>query len=296
MPSPTFIIPGASRSGTSTLWSILRSHPEICMPDQKELRFFDKNQNYAKGIQFYEKMFGRCNQKKEIGEASPPYWNKGIIFDNKGDYKYEENNDSLTRIHKHYPDIKVIFTLRNPVDRLYSQFWKNVRQGREHKRSVAEAVKEEINGKRNYINDEFCWVYRNSYATHFRRWKKAYGKERVKVLIFEEWTEEPKESLEEVYNFLGVEVEKAAPTGVRKNKSRVPRSDTLLSIRKRYLGQSLLGKALSKVVRLVNQREGRPTPSKSERAWLFKLFEDEVKEMENMLGRKLDVWYPDSRI
>jgi hypothetical protein len=289
MPKPTFIIPGASRSGTSTLWSILRKHPHVCTSEEKEVRFFDRDKAYKKGRKFYEKKFDGCSKNKEIFESSPPYWYKGITFDENDGYKHNESDDAPLRIKKTYPNIKLVFTFRNPVDRMFSQFWKNVRQGRESRRSVTKAVKEEVEGERNPQTHETCWVYKNSYATHFSRWKNLFDDEQIKVLIFEEWTKNMSASLKKVYGFIGVDKEvDVERKDSRKNISRVPRSDTLRRLRDEYLGNSLLGK----VVRLVNQRQGRPKPTESERKWLFEILEDEVYEMEEMLNRSLSIWYP----
>jgi hypothetical protein len=270
---------------------MIRKHPKICTPDEKEIRFFDRNNKYKKGIKFYKSKFKKCSCEKEIGEASPPYWNRGITLDEKGNYRFDEKDDPPTRIKKHYPNIKLIFSLRNPIDRIYSQFWKNVRQGREKKRSVVEAVKEEIDGKRDHRKDELCWIYRNSYKIHLKKWKSMYEERKIKVVLFEEWTSNIDDGVGEVFDFLGVDKRKVELPEEEKNKSRVPRSDVLRRVRDRYLGESLLGKA----VRWVNQSEGRPTPSESERAWLFDVLEDEIKGLEELLGRSLDIWYPDKR-
>ncbi len=288
MPKPTFLIPGASRSGTTTLWSIIRSHPEVCTPDKKELRFFDRNENYKKGIKYYESHFEECEAAKEIGEASPPYWNKGIIFDEDRKYIYVEE-DAPSRIKKAYPNIKLIFTFRNPVDRMYSQFWKNVRQGREHKKSVRGAVMEEINGERSHKKDEICWVYKNKYAIHFKEWKKMFSDENIKVIIFEEWINNTKKEIKSVFDFLGVSRDYNVSYRTEKNVSRTPYSYTISEIRRNYIGENILGRA----IRRFNRSRGRPTPTESERKWLFGILEDQVKEMEDLLGRSLSMWYPD---
>jgi hypothetical protein len=292
MPSPTFIIPGASRSGTSTIWFILRQHPEICTPSKKELRFFDQDKEYEKGISYYESLFGECEKWKEIGESSPPYWYKGITFDKKGEYNFSTENDAPKRIKKHYPNIKLIFSLRNPVDRIYSQFWKNVRQGRERTKNVIESIKEEMKGERKPQKSALCWLYKNSYATHLRQWIEMYNRDNIKVIIFEEWTEYTEDNMKGVFDFLGVgkNVE-IKYERTQKNKSRVPRSVELCRLRRKYLGETLLGKA----VRWVNQRYGRPSPTQSEREWLFEVLEDEIKEMEKLLGRSLSIWEPEPR-
>jgi hypothetical protein len=288
MPKPTFIIPGASRSGTTTLWSIIRRHPDACTPKEKEIRFFDRDENYNRGLEYYESRFEKCKGSKEIGEVSPPYWYKGITFNEDREYRYSEE-DAPLRIKKAYPDIKIIFTFRNPVDRMFSQFWKNVRQGREKKRSVMEAVKEEMDGDRSYKETPTCWVYKNSYAKHFKRWISLFGKDNIKVLIFEDWISKKESALKSVFSFLELKENPDIEYSSEKNVSKTPFSYVISDIRREYIGENILGKA----IRRLNRSRGRPTPTKTERNWLFSVIEDQVKEMEDLLGRSLSVWYPD---
>lgn len=68
---PNFLIIGAPRSGTTWIQENIKHHPEIFMPEQKEIHFFDRN--YAMGIEYYEKYFSAYDGQKAIGEATPDY-------------------------------------------------------------------------------------------------------------------------------------------------------------------------------------------------------------------------------
>ena len=132
---PTFIICGTQRGGTTTLYHYLKEHPQICMSEKKEVHYFDLN--YHKSLQWYESHFKDCQNKKvkTIGEASPFYM-----------YLREVPE----RIDETLPDVKLIFILRNPVDRAYSHYWHEVKLGVEYL-PFEEAIKREI-AKENLIS------------------------------------------------------------------------------------------------------------------------------------------------
>ena len=126
---PTFIIAGAGKSGTTALWAYLNQHPEICMSRIKEPMFFTNllgyrqggsieapvyEGRYKSGLEWYEKLFAKCCQKRALGEASTAYM-------------YAK--DAAGLIKKTLPEVKLIFLLRNPVDRLYSNYWQERKYG-----------------------------------------------------------------------------------------------------------------------------------------------------------------------
>ena len=114
MPLPNFIIIGAMKSGTSTLHSNLQLHPEIGMSKLKEPHYFDKF--YHKPLSFYADQFS--SGKRINGESTPAYsWNH--IFP-----------EVPERIHKAIPDVKLIYVLRDPVDRIISHLHHDLYRGR----------------------------------------------------------------------------------------------------------------------------------------------------------------------
>src|SRR3989344_4219959 len=113
-----FICIGPERSGTTWLYQCLKEHPEICVSEPKEVNFFNSSQsfwrkdligqtNYTKGLEWYKQHFNHCLNKKIIGEFTPIYLHSPEVPE---------------RIHKHFPDVKLIAILRNPIERLYSHY------------------------------------------------------------------------------------------------------------------------------------------------------------------------------
>jgi hypothetical protein len=284
---PTFLIPGASRAGTTTLHDYLSEHDNIFMPADKELRFFDREENYRQGLSYYESQFSGHDGEAAVGESSPPYWYRGIVFDEDREFRFDTDNDPPTRIHESYPDLKIVFTLRNPVTRAYSQYWKNVRQGRERTYPFEAAIREEIEGDRDHRRSAMCWYYKNKYSVHLKKWFDLFGEDQIEIFIFEEWIQDPPTALDEICEFLGVEPpETWADTNRKKNKTKTPKNLRLNEIYHDYLCWTGIGE----LIYYLNLRVGYPDMDPEMKAYLTKAFESEIEAVEEIIGRRLDVW------
>lgn len=115
MPFPTFLICGAPKAGTTSLYYYLQSHPNVCMSSIKETDYFQHN--YEKGIEWYKSLFNHHKYETAVGEASP-----GNMI----------HPQAAKRIAKDIPDAKLIFILRNPIERAYSQYWYGIYRGTEN--------------------------------------------------------------------------------------------------------------------------------------------------------------------
>ncbi len=102
-----FIGIGAAKAASTWIFTCLNEHPEICSDSRKETNFFSRYYNYKKGIKYYYSLFSHCSEDKIKGEFSPTY-----ISSPQAPYL----------IYKHFPEVKLIACLRNPVDRAYSEY------------------------------------------------------------------------------------------------------------------------------------------------------------------------------
>jgi hypothetical protein len=108
MRKPDFFIVGAPKSGTTAMYFYLKQHPEIFMPERKELHFFGSDffaPHFVRDLKDYLKFFEGADNKKRIGEASPWY-----LYSKRAAFEIKEFN----------PDADIIIMLRNPVDMMYS--------------------------------------------------------------------------------------------------------------------------------------------------------------------------------
>jgi len=107
---PDFFIIGAAKAGTTSVHAVLAKHPDIYMPPQKEPEFFARDDLYEQGIETYSKLFKAARANQFIGEASPIYSLQGFF------------PDAAKRIAMHCPKAKIIYILRDPVERAYSYY------------------------------------------------------------------------------------------------------------------------------------------------------------------------------
>ncbi len=182
MPLPDFIIGGAQKSGTTTLIRQLRKHPQIYAP-KDELHFFSSVEEDEKGalehgIQWYKKQFPDNGLVK--GEKTPNY-----LF----------NQNVPKRIHKIVPDVKLIFILRDPVQRAYSQYWMQYR----NKGYIENATFEDAIRRQN------CeYIERGIYWEQLKRYKYLFDDEQIQIFILKELKNNPYSVYERIYNFLDV--------------------------------------------------------------------------------------------
>jgi hypothetical protein len=286
--SPTFVIPGASKSGTTSLHHYLTEHPDIYMPSDKELHFFSREQNYERGIEAYEQHFAGCDGETAVGEASPTYFYHGNVWvESGGELRWLPEDDSAVRISEAYPDIDVLVTLRNPVTRAYSQYWKNVRQGYERTYPFREAIEEELRGERDHKESPFCWVYANRYSTHLEHWLDCFDREQIKFLVFEKWIDRTEETLRDVCEFLGVEpLSDWSHASQVKNPSRTPRNLRLNWLYHDHLKRTGVGELLY----YLNLRSGYPDMGPETKRFMLEVFEEEIRATAALIGQDLDLW------
>lgn len=199
---PSFLIIGAQKAGTSSLFHYLSQHPNINLPSNKELHFFDLN--YEKGIDWYESLFpGRTLLQRQLtGEASPYYLFHPLV---------------ASRVHLHYPHIKLIVLLRNPVDRAYSHFQMERSRCTEPEPSFIKAVELEhertsaeeqqlLNGEITHGNRFQNWSYikRGMYGQQIKHWLSYFCLNQFLFIKSENFYADPVSQLAVVHKFLGV--------------------------------------------------------------------------------------------
>jgi len=158
---PTFLIGGAAKCATSSLAYYLQEHPDICMSRPKEVHFFDRDKEYARGLGHYARAFAHHCGQSAVGDATPAYLHGKRIIE---------------RIKADLPDVRLVFIFRDPVRRAYSHYRHEIRRGAPMP-SFADSM-----------DDPRCrqmWD-RGHYARPLERYIEAFGRDRVLVLITEQ--------------------------------------------------------------------------------------------------------------
>ena len=291
MPLPNFLCVGAQKAGTTTLYDILIQHPQIYLPDIKETKFF--NERYDKGIGFYEQFFSSYKGEKVIGEIDP-------------DYMFFEVNSVATRIYKHLgKDLKLIFMLRNPVDRAYSQYWMNVRRGIEKEPfDKAIALESQRIRKNLFSKHNFSYISRGQYASQIKIFLEFFPIENMFFIIFEEdFIKNREKTIKNLLEFLDVE-DVELNLNIKSNSANMPKikflqniiyapDSTLKKIGKVILPSEEVRRKTLKFLEKINLRSFRyPKMDESLRNYMMEeYFINDIKELETLIGRNLEYWY-----
>jgi Sulfotransferase domain len=231
---PAFLIIGAQRAGTTTLYTYLRRHPDVTGPRyadasvywSKELHFFDEN--YWRGVDWYRRFFpleARQRAMRRLGRDLVP---------GEGTPYYMFHPAVPERAAETLPDVRLVALLRNPVERAYSHYQHMVKSGRE-KLSFEQAIEAEeqrlagveelllqeqpVWGKQGHRKHQHhrhrAYVSRGLYADQLERWLAHFPREQLLVVRSEDFLAQPDEIYAEVFDFLGLR-----PWGVRDYEPR----------------------------------------------------------------------------
>lgn len=180
---------GVQKGATSTLHDILVEHPELTLPRLKETHYFRDDEKYNKGVKHYFSYYFADSKKKLTGEIDPEY----CYFPKCAE-----------RIKQTFGSIKIVFIVRNPVDRAYSHYLMTKRRGLETL-SFENAIKQERERlKTHYDHIHFSYISRGFYCRQIERYEELFGKENVKIVLFEDLIKNTKAVVDDISSFVGL--------------------------------------------------------------------------------------------
>lgn len=201
---PDFIIIGAQRAGTTSLYAYIAQHPQVLNSSKKEVHYFDIN--YQKSDLWYRTHFPLVNSMKNgayiTGEASPSY-----LF----------HPQCSERIRERIPKVKLITLLRNPIDRAISHYFHELRNKRESL-SIKEALQKEQERLsfeiqkmlKDPVYDGFAhrhlsYKNRGIYVDQLSRYLQTFPSNQVLILKAEDLFSEPRKVMRDVYAYLNID-------------------------------------------------------------------------------------------
>lgn len=273
MPRPTFLYIGADKSGSTWLYHALDIHPQVYVPEIKDLYFFDRY--FERGVDWYVSKFASASSNhKAIGELSH-------------DYLYSE--DACNRIRATFPEIKLIVFLRNPVDRAFSHWLYRRRLG------LTDASFEQE------LESYSTLLEKSRYGRHLRRYLERFDREQLYIGFFSRLQKDPVSFANEIYSFLGVSSLSHASDILSQRrlpaaKARNQAVARLVHRAAQWARTARLERAVGLikkndiVQRVLYRRYGpneRPSMRPETRARLMEKFERDIAELEHLLGRDL---------
>jgi hypothetical protein len=273
MPLPNLIVIGASKCGTTSLHRYLARHPQIAMSRDKELDFFIVERNWPKGVEWYSARFPAGTAIR--GESSPSYTRAPFY------------SGVPPRMHAIVPDARLVYMVRDPVDRIVSNWIHATAQGDET-RPLAEAVHDDY-----YFARSLYWYQISAYLEY-------YPRARILVLAMVDLANDRRAALRRVYEFLDVDPDFPGPArDIRKNRTASKRLKTPAGA---WIEQSWVGRSLEALPQRwywrlrdplywpFSRRVERPALSGRDRAELAELLREDANRFREFAGREFADW------
>lgn len=278
MPLPDFVVAGFMKTGTTSIDAYLRQHPDLVLPhDRKETHFFEKEKNWSRGHDWYNSLY-----KKEgiRGEVCPGYAKRHCF------------SGVAARIKNKSPNAKIIFCVRNPVNRALSHYRHKLASGNE-KREPNAALCPTTDSGNHYLR---C----SEYAYQIRLYVDCFGKENIHVLTSKELRESPKEAINGIFNHIGASTiqVKSIERRHKSGQKRLPtwnwiyspwKSSTSFGRTVEYVGKGLLPKRLYRKGPRIGNIE-IPSLKRETRVAMKDYFREDVNRLSEMTGKDFDHW------
>ncbi len=280
---PNFFIVGADKAGTSSLYSYLYQIPEVFMSRIKEPNYFSINtiaDNHPlkpiRDKKNYLNLFKNVKDEKIIGEASPSYLS---------------DHDAPKLIYQVSPDAKILISLRDPVERVYSHYLMLKRLGSKIS-TFHNQIEISLNEKKNKKEDRIL-LENGLYFQHVKRYLSIFRKEQVKIIIFEDFVKDTKNTLKEILNFLNLknELHDFKPEPYNKyGEVRGPLSQKILqNMTIRRISEMFISPSKRRILKekFILKEKIKPELEENDRILLVNYYNEDVKNLKNLLGREL---------
>jgi hypothetical protein len=267
---PDFLVLGAPKTATTTVHRWLEPHPDVFVPEGKELHFFDVH--WAKGLASYASVFGGAEVGQIAGEVAASYF---------------AHPHAPDRIAESLPEVRCVALLRDPADRAWSHYWMQ-----QAKWAVTEPFEEMM--RRQMADPGYTkrgharYLDEGRYATHLTRWESLIGRERLLVLLTDDIRERPADIYRELCGFIGVAPgEPPASVGRRFNVTEPVRSPRVRrAMMRAHVGKWLPGPVVTRMDRM-NRLPAPPAMPDALRAELVAWYQPELDGLSAWLERPL---------
>jgi hypothetical protein len=269
---PNFVIIGAMKSATTTLHGWLNQHPDIAMSEVKEINFFLAG-HWEQGIEWYARHFDPAALFR--GESSTSYT------------KFPQRAGVPDRMHAVIPAAKLIYILRDPIERTVSHYFHAVQRGRE-RRSLSQALS---------VLEDNTYVDPSRYHFQLEQYLPHYPVTRILVLTTEELRHEPNQALQEILAFLDgptftFDTRRVENVAERRGQDTAV-GRVLESYRAKRIGRHLPRSAVDLAKRLnvrLSRRVTRPTIDRHTRSRLESYLAGDVARLRALTGKQFERW------
>ena len=309
---PTFLIVGAVKAGTTSLHEYLQMHPEVYMSPVKETNHFsdgdmlfehfnvdykqDVNVNLEKYLegpldkkihiahvrtfQQYVQLYRNVTNQKAIGEVS-------------NSYLYLPN--TATTIKQVLPDVKIVMILRNPVERLYSQYLMNLKLGKIIERDLLKEIASDQAKPIKGWGVSHLYLEVGNYYEQVKRYYDNFPAQNIKVILFDDFKKDAAGTMRDLFHFLGVDENFALDMSQRYNEAGMPRFGKLNYWLTQIGVYGLVKKIFSpelkeKIKSIIYTKDNIPKITPQEKTHLQNYYRNDIEALAKLLNRDLSAW------
>jgi hypothetical protein len=286
-----FLIVGAAKSGTSSLHYYLCNHPELCMPKNiKELHFWhthrhetertitSKSNSIPKTIEEYFSFFEHKKPHQICGEVTPAYL-----------YFYEDTVANLKEYIADYQDIKIIIILREPIDKIWSQYkWsRNMKLDPERLTLPQSLKKEKERLKDTSLSPSLHFVNMSKYYEQVKYYQEHF--KQVKVVLYDDLKREPLSVIKEITDFLNISEYK--PDNIKQIYNTSRGTTHMNKTVKKMTGLGF-GRFIPRKIKdfLLNASYQEEKMSAKTRKQLVAIFKPEINNLNKIIDKDLSPW------
>jgi hypothetical protein len=298
---PNFFILGAPKSGTTALYHWLGKHPSVHLSTPKEPYFFEDE--YDRGHEFYWRTYFAAGWRGQslVGDARAAHLYLPYV---------------PQRIHATVPEARLVAILRNPVERAYAHWWMQHSRGRDplgfdealrrNRQALADGDSYEGEHAEHLWRAHIApdrddrgirpvtarpYIEAGHYADHIGRYLRFFPRERLCILLHDDFLRGPLETMRQVYQLLGLDPGDIRGAPARENVGLTNFSRPLFALSERWRLERVLPRRVLAALRNGLSRIGtRPAMSEEARDWLRRHYAPYNRRLEGLLGRDLESW------
>ena len=273
---PNLIIIGAAKCGTTSLHYYLGLHPEIYVAREKELHFFVNEKNWHKGIEWYKSNFR--GDARIYAEASPSY------------AAYPTFEGVPRRMHAIVPETRLIYILRNPIERMISLYINNYADGKEDRK-----IEEVLSNL-----DDNHYISTSKYFMQIEQYLNYFPESNILITTLEDLHQQRLPTLKRIFRFLALDDSFHSPDFYRiKHQSTKKRRKNQMGLLLKRMYEATIAKMLRADLRMdigqffaipFSTRIERPILSESLQTKIIDYLHDDMSCLRAYTGRNFDCW------
>jgi len=282
-----FFIVGAPKAGTTSLYHYLNEHPQVEMSSQKEPDYFSDKAIHKQGM-YYGK-----NRVNTLDKYESLFVQKESVVYGEGSVSYLFYDNVAEDIKKYNPNAKIIIMLRNPIERAFSHYLMDYRLG-----LISDSFENILAKKSKHKNAHLFYqqyIEVSKYAKQIQRYLDFFEKDNILVIDYEDFKKNVSKTVDQVYSFLNISAEFAADINTKHNTFTMPKNKVIRFIYSfvflRKILTFLFPIYLVKNIRvLLFKADKKPELLKETRSQLRIIFNDDIKKLEEVLGKNYSKW------